>query len=58
MARGLCSSLHDVVMENFEVLRAEFGEVNGHGSALSACLSDVNLLILGLKMTPEIDLWC
>ena len=50
MARVLCSSLHDVVMEDVEVSRAGFMEVNGHGSALSACLSDLKLLILGLEV--------
>ena len=50
MARALCSSLDDVVMGNVEVLRVGFGEIKNHRSALSACLSDVKLLIFGLEM--------
>ena len=54
MARALCSSLDNVIIENVEVLRAGFGEVQSHESALSACLSDVKVLISEL----EIDLGC
>ena len=41
-----------------EVLRGGFGESDGHGSALFASFSDVNLLIFGLEMMLEIGLEC
>ena len=50
MARVLCSSLRDVVMENVEVLKAGFAEVNGHGSESFGSLGNVKLLISGLEM--------
>ena len=40
------------------MLRGSFGESDGHGSALFASFSDVNLLILGLETRLEIDLRC